>query len=373
MKRFAALVCYLAMGVPSFGVQSSQPQPPQDKAETGHPLGQFEISQLRAKAEGGDTAAQTSLGMAYQTGTGVPQDYTLAIKWFHKAADQGSTIAENNLGLMYRMGEGVAPDKEEAVRWYKKAARQGSGAAMFNLGAAYYNGDGVEVDDVASQVWFILAEQAGESPAREALHRAESEEPHYQLAAFKRIAQMYEAGDDLPKSDLESLKWYRKAADAGDRESSVKVASLLLARGRQPTPEEFSEARDRCAAAAKVYSPAAYCMVVIYRNGLGVEKNPAEEAKWLHQAADLGHAKAALELGEAYWKGMGVRQDLVSAYMWVWLALTYKVPGAKEDELALRGEMKPKEVEAGKQRAYEWLNHFKGLRTSAGLPLPATK
>ena len=39
---------------------------------------------------------------------------------------------------------------------------------------------------------------------------------------------MYETGDELLKNSVEALKWYRKAADTGDPQADVKVASLLL-------------------------------------------------------------------------------------------------------------------------------------------------
>ncbi|HWY77695.1 MAG TPA: SEL1-like repeat protein, partial [Verrucomicrobiae bacterium] len=43
---------------------------------------------LRAAAEAGDAASQCYLGICYQTGKGVAQDYTEAVKWLRRAADQ---------------------------------------------------------------------------------------------------------------------------------------------------------------------------------------------------------------------------------------------------------------------------------------------
>ena len=72
------------------------------------------------------------------------------------------------------------------------------------------------------------------------------------------------------------------------------------------------------------------------------------------RAAELGHPQAALELGEAYWRGDGVRTDLVTAYMWIWLAFNAKVAGAQQDEQALQKEMSPKQIEQAKGKASEW-------------------
>jgi TPR repeat protein len=73
------------------------------------------------------------------------------------AAQQGDALAQLNLGLMYEGGQGVAQDYQEAVRWYRSAAEQGVGAAQENLGWMYGKGQGVAQDYVLSHMWFNLA------------------------------------------------------------------------------------------------------------------------------------------------------------------------------------------------------------------------
>jgi len=354
----ARFVFYLVWGIIASGAQTSTqaPQPQIPERQSVRPtLSQAEVSNLKTKAETGDASAQFSLGKAYEDGNGVQQNDESAVKWYQKAADQGNAEAENRLGVMYRLGKGVSPDKEEAVRWYRKAAKQGNPQAMFNLGASYYNGDGVAVDDDTSCAWFVLAQDAGNPAADEAVRRARSEHSGMLLAAFVRIAEMYQAGNELPKDSVKALRWYRKAADAGDPRSAVTVADLLLSSGRTLTQHEYAEARRRCEDSAnQKYAPGAYCAGLIHKRGLGVAKDPSESAQWFARAADLGHSRAAFELGEAYWKGDGVKPDPVSAYMWIWLAYKSKVPGAERDEQALRQEMSAKQVEHAKRKASDW-------------------
>ncbi len=323
-------------------------------------LSASEIHRLEVKAEAGDATAQSTLGKAYQDGNGVSQDDALALKWLRKAAGQGDAAAENSLGVIYRMGSGVRRDNEEAVRWYLKAAKQGNAKAMFNLGAAYYNndvaGDGVTANDVVSFAWFLLAQEAGDAAADEPLRRATSESGVGPSEAYVKVAKMYEAGDELPKNPPEELKWYRKAADAGGIEASIRVASLLLTT-RNPTPDEYAEIRRRCEYASKMnFSQGDYCMALIYDRALGVDKDPVESKKWLARAADRGHMKAGLELGEAYWKGEGVKADVVKAYTWVWLAYNSKEPGAEQVEQELRKELAEKQMNEAKKKAIEWAN-----------------
>ena len=313
-----------------------------------------DIPNLRAKAEAGDAEAQVAIGRAYRDGQGVEQSAALAAQWFRKSADQGNAAAQNDLGILYSSGQGVERDKQEAVRWYLKAAKRGNAKAMFNLGASYYNGDGVGADEVQSYAWFLLAQENGSVEANDAVSRSAIENKFYEPAAYTRVGDMYQAGA-VPPNMSAALKWYRKAADMGDQHSSVQIAVMLLNHGPNTTAEEYAESRRRCERAAKTDFAGAYCLVVIYRKGLGIEKSPAESDKWLARAAEMGHRRAALELGEAYWKGDGVKQDYVNAYMWVWIAYNSKVPGSEQDELAISKEMKAKDVQRAKKRADDWL------------------
>ena len=80
---------------------------------------------LIKSANQGDVEAQYNLGLMYENGQGVLQDYKEAIKWYKKSAEQGDKHAQSNLGRMYRYGWGVSRDYKETVRWYRLAAEQG--------------------------------------------------------------------------------------------------------------------------------------------------------------------------------------------------------------------------------------------------------
>jgi len=81
------------------------------------------------RAEKGDANAQFVLGLKYDTGKGVRQDYAEAAKWYRKAAEQGYAEAQFNLGTMYDEGRGVQQDYAEAAKWYRKAKDQGVAGA----------------------------------------------------------------------------------------------------------------------------------------------------------------------------------------------------------------------------------------------------
>jgi TPR repeat protein len=68
-------------------------------------------------AERGNVAAQSYLGFLFETGRGVPQNYTEAAMWYRRAAEQGDTRAQYSLGLLYDRGFGVPQDIVEASKW----------------------------------------------------------------------------------------------------------------------------------------------------------------------------------------------------------------------------------------------------------------
>ena len=79
----------------------------------------------RMAADQGLSQAQYNLGVMYDNGQGVAQDYSAAMKWSRMAADQGEPGAQYNLGSMYHHGQGVPQNTSEALRWLHKAQVQG--------------------------------------------------------------------------------------------------------------------------------------------------------------------------------------------------------------------------------------------------------
>ena len=148
-------------------------------------------------AERGDMRAQYNLGVLYDQGVGVPQNFPEAARWYLAAAQKGHTDAAANLGYAYEQGRGVAQDFGEAAKWYRRAAERGDIAAQANLGTLYANGLGVEQDDVQAHMWFNLtASQTRARKARRRLMRKRNSvaarlTPE-QLAEAQRLAQEWQ-------------------------------------------------------------------------------------------------------------------------------------------------------------------------------------
>lgn len=81
-------------------------------------------------AAAGNAAAQFNLGVMYEKGLGVTQEYAKAHKWYRRAANQGNAQAQATTGIMYEIGKGVPQDYVEAYKWASLAAGQGSENAV---------------------------------------------------------------------------------------------------------------------------------------------------------------------------------------------------------------------------------------------------
>jgi len=199
-------------------------------------------SESRLSAEKGDAQAQYRLGRMYFQGEGVPQDYTQAALWYHKAADQDYAKAQYALGYMYYFGHGVQQSYSEAVRWYRKAADQGDASAEINLALAYYYGQGLQQDYTEAVNYY--REAAGQSDPK----------------GDDGLGLMYYQGRGVQQDYAEAARWYRRAADRG-------------------------------------LAKAQYDLGVLYYNGQGVPRNRAEADRWFYKAAAQGNRDARQELG----------------------------------------------------------------------------
>ncbi len=74
---------------------------------------------LKVAAKGGKASAQHQLGLVYQIGQGVPQDYAEAKTWYLRAAEKGFAPAMHSLGLLYYAGRGMkSRDLVQAYAWH---------------------------------------------------------------------------------------------------------------------------------------------------------------------------------------------------------------------------------------------------------------
>lgn len=228
---------------------------------------QDELVSLKQSAEKGDANAQFQLGRKYDSGEGVPQDYSEAAKWYLKAAEQGHLDAQYTIACLYREGLGVTQDYSKAVRWFTNAAEKGHAPSQTNLGMMYIEGLGVEKDFSKA---FVLTRKAATSGV---------------AWAQTNLGIMYEKGDGITQNYGTASEWYRKAAEQGNPEAQNRLGRL-------------------------------------YATGKGLPADNKAALAWYQVAANNGHKFAQFNLGDMYMRGIGVPQDVEKAAQWFYQAAT---------------------------------------------------
>lgn len=203
-------------------------------------------------AQKGEPEAELDLGLLYDIGHGVSQDFAQAAQWYRRAAEHGNVTAMFNLGAMYDAGRGVAVDRLEAARWYERAAAQGFGRAQYDLALMLEHGDGVRRNLARAEQLYRLAGANGIQ------------------AAERRLTVI--ANLETPTS-TRSLH-----SDVTHDEAFARAQAVILQRG--------------------------------------LSEGSKEDVAALADAAANGSALAAYDLGYCYEVGIGVKVDKTQAYVW---------------------------------------------------------
>lgn len=178
---------------------------------------------FRSLAEQGNAIAQRRVGIMYEKGESVPQNYGEAAKWYRKAADQDDAVAQAALGFTYAKGNGVPQNYGEAIQWFRKAANQGFALAQAALGFTYANGQGVPQNFGEAVKWLRLAADQGNASGQECL------------------GVMYEKGKGVPQDDILAHMWFSLSANHGSQDA-IKHRDETA---RRMSPAQIAEAQKR--------------------------------------------------------------------------------------------------------------------------------
>ncbi len=305
------------------------------------------VEWFRLAVEQGHADAQFRLGCAFHLGRGVPKDEKEAVKWLRFAeeqgraearcspetrvvlrdvkwlrltAEQGFAIAQFNLGLAFDRGEGVPQDYTEAVKWYRLAAEKGLARAQFSLGCAYTLGQGVPQDYAQAYAWLNIA--AAQYPCSV-----------YTLAANSTMATPEQVAEGRRLSREYAEKFIKKVERAKHQgEARMKFKGLLagvarlFGRSKGCGRDNFSTLQQK---AEQGHADAQYNLGLVYDLGQEVPQDSKEAVKWFRLAAEQGHADAQYNLGLAYHLGTGVSHDDKEAVKWFGLASEQGHTGAQ--------------------------------------------
>ncbi len=313
------------------------------------PMDPEELAEKVRIANGGDMEAQYILGYAYEYGTdyalGVHTNYTIAERWYNKAAEAGHVPSMLALGRLYKKGGeiGFPRNVPAAVKWFGVAAKAGNPEGLYELGIIYELGDAIkQSDEKALQVYNLAAAmgllnaqvkaalfyQYGRGTPRDfreairyfrmAIENAQKAEPEKGEKIVALLGQLYAQVAELQSDLNDKLKWHILAAENRSIDSQLFLADTYM--GIKQESKNLQDVKE----AIRWYKAAAeqenvYAMErlgYIYGNGLGIPRDYAEAYAWNLKAATKGSPDAAWNLGSFYLNGLGVERNDAEANKW---------------------------------------------------------
>ncbi len=179
-------------------------------------------------------------------------------------------------GMKYYWGRGVPRDLEKSFSLYFEAANRGDKQAQYIVGGMYFRGMGIERNFPKAFQYLHGAAMKGKST------------PESQ----KLLGEFFLTGHIVPQNYEEAVKWYKLAAENGNRDAQSELAFL-------------------------------------YFTGKGVEQDFEKAFIWFEKAAYQGLAAAQYSTGIMWYSGNGVEKpDPVLSYAWLSVAVANNHPDA---------------------------------------------
>ena len=269
-------------------------------------------------AEKGNTTAMISLGEMYKEGDGVVKDYTEARFWLEKALDAGELLAREELADLKEKAR-LTPDQAEEINskgvvayrhrdyvqakvLFEKASDAGNGDALCNLAIMYKEGHGVRQDMTKWETLLQAASKAGKG------------------VAARELANAYYEGDLVEKNVDLGLKYWKLAADLGDREALTMIG-VWYSDGLNGFPQDHKKANVYLSKAVEQGdSDAMLRLALNYVNDNSHGVNPDEALSLIKRSFEAGNALAARLLAEICLNGNGMKKDIIEGVKYMLIA-----------------------------------------------------
>jgi len=221
-------------------------------------------------------------GYDYYIGKRGAKDYVLAKNYFEQAAGRGYGLAMINLGMLYENGQGVTQDFEQARDWYEKATAAGDArfkvAAMYRLGVLYVKGGpGLNQDYDRAWTWLRQSADGGNT------------------GAMNEIAAFFLYGRGAPTDYVQARQWLLKAAERKNTWAANQLGSLY--EHGLGGSQDYPQAIHWYQTAADDGDPSAMTSLGnLYQEGSGVAKDYRRARQLYEKASALGDEEAKKRL-----------------------------------------------------------------------------
>ena len=267
--------------------------------------------------------AFVELGKCYRTASGTKKGPDEAFKWLEKASEANNPEGGFNLGVCYLLGEGVKTDGKKALKLFTRAADLGSPRALLALlllqerssfYSTFFRGNDHAANDESpnskNSTYFCrraicLKYGIGtEKSSDKALELLRKYSGNNRWMAFE-LGDSYEAEDNRARDFFKAAGAYASAAARGSVRALWRLGKLYTRLG------DRNKALD-CyrRAAQKGHAGAAFELGKLQLRD-GIRTPASEQARafaFFKRAAQKGYVPACLQVGDCYYKGIGVKK-----------------------------------------------------------------
>lgn len=229
--------------------------------------------------------AQKKLIDIYLDGIIVDKDTSKIVYWTRKGAELKDAGLQNKMGIYYAEGKYLKKDLEQSLYWFNLAASQGYIPSMNNLGIVY----SWTKDSIQSLEWYRKAAENNYSDA--------------QLA----LADLYLEGKYVRQDSEQGVYWMKKASDNGNAKAQNRLG-VMCHFGRN-VPKDYAQAFKLYLSAAENGSDDALGNIArAYANGWGVDTDYHKAVEYYEMSIKEGDISSYYELGMLLYEGNDVIQ-----------------------------------------------------------------
>lgn len=298
-------------------------------------LNAYTFKELKIGCDTGTMKSCSSVGLMYQKGEEVEQDYVKAVKYYTMACDKRDMFGCYSLGMMYGLGDGVTQDMYKSMKYLLHACKGGNGNACFYAGVNYYKGNGVQQNTNEAKEFFGKACDYEDTRGCKnyamlktglmlttglgitEIKKYEKACHDGNMTACNKLGEGYKKTKDYDKA----FKYLHMACK--DEDVSCNSLADLYEEGYgvpQDKEKAFNLRLDSCG-----YLPNNCADIGIrYERGDGVDKDPFKAVKFYHSGCIImKEDKACYRLGIMYSDGRGVRLCVREAKQFQGMACDY--------------------------------------------------
>jgi TPR repeat protein len=261
---------------------------------------------LEEVANSGNTVIQHQLGILYLTDELLNYDgVQKGIEWLSRSSKGGYVLSPYHLGILYEEGIMIPQNYETAIAFYQLAEDEGNGNALYRLARLYHYGNGVKCDYRKAFDLYTNAAKYGNPLARAAI----------KITNNSIWSSLMNGARDIkcPVLDYDGcLQMWEYVANTGSPDLQYQLGKVYEQMGSKLDLNQAKEWYSK--AASYSHGPSLFRLGRLFEFGNGVEKNYKKTIE-LYKKSALQHNNDALRaLGNIYQQGNDVRSNISKSF-----------------------------------------------------------